>query len=243
MNTVQSPMFSRAVFSTGIILSSLTFSILVLTPIMDGEVFASDFSKGKDIVELNSITIDKAKKEVRIKAQLAIEEGILEYFLVGDQGKTYESVFKVIGNKPSELNFALLLIGCKPFEFERLMKLIQEKKASPKELKGHEQSLLEIEVYKDGKKFPFTRLVKDREGSGKPLIWIYTGGYFTPDNRYVGDMELSYIGFWPDPSTVINLFSTLGNPYQGNFGFEMNRDNKALKVDQDFELVIRRRQL
>jgi hypothetical protein len=56
-------------------------------------------------------------------------------------------------------------------------------------------------------------------------------------------MELSYIGFWPDPSTAINLFSTLGNPYQGNFGFEMNRDNKALKVDQDFELVIRRRQL
>lgn len=241
MDNAQSKLLLRAASLKGSIIFGLIIPILVFTLIMCGEVFGSDPSKEMDVVELNNIAVNKRSKEIRVKAKLAIEEGILEYFLVGDQGKTYESVFKVVGNKPSELNFALLLIGCKPLDFEKLIKLIQEKKIGPEEIKGYEESMLEIEVFKDGQRFPLTRLVNDREGSGKPLIWVYTGGYFTPDNRYVGDMELSYIGFWPDPSAVINLFSTLGNPYHGNFGFEMNKNNKELKVDQDFDVVIRRR--
>ena len=241
MNNAQLDLLPRAASFKGPVIFALLIPILVFTLIMRGEVFASDPAEAKDVFELHNITVNKRTKEIRVKAKLAIEEGILEYFLVGDQGKTYESVFKVVDSKPSELNFALLLIGCKPFDFEKLINLIQEKKTSPEELKGHEQSVLEIEVLKDGQMFPLPRVVNDREGSGKPLIWVYTGGFFTPDNRYVGDMELSYIGFWPDPSAVINLFSTLGNPYQGNFGFEMNKDNKELKVDQDFEIVIRRR--
>lgn len=241
MKNVQAELLPRAASFKGPVIFTLLIPILVFTLSMQGESFASDLAKGKDIVELKNITINKISKEIRIKTKLAITEGILEYLLVGHQGKTYESVFKVMDNKPSELNFALLLIGCEPLNFNQFMKLIGEKGAALEALRGHEESVLEIEVYRKGKKVQLGSLVKDREGSGKQLIWVFTGGYFTQDNKYGGDMELSYIGFWPDPSAVINLFSTLGNPYQGNFGFEMNKDNQKLKVDQDFEIVIRRR--
>ncbi|MCP3954596.1 MAG: hypothetical protein GY697_20610, partial [Desulfobacterales bacterium] len=66
------------------------------------------------VLSMHNIHIDKVKKEIRIPVRLAINEGILEYLLVGEHGKTYESVFKVAGNKPSELNFALLLLGAEP---------------------------------------------------------------------------------------------------------------------------------
>lgn len=243
MKNARAELLPRAASPKGLIILSLIFAILVSTPFMLGEAFASDLAKGKDMVELKSITVNKISKEIRIKTKLAITEGILEYLLVGHHGKTYESVFKVMDNKPSELNFALLLIGCEPLNFNQFMKLIGEKGAVLEALKGHEESVLEIEIYREGNKVQLGSLVKDREGSGKPLIWVFTGGYFTQDNKYVGDMELSYIGFWPDPSAVINLFSALGNPYQGNFGFEMNQNNKELKVDQDFEIVIRRHEL
>jgi len=243
MNSTQSKLLLSSASSRTTMILGLTLAIWILTPIFCGEALSSDPSEGKNVVELNRITVNKINKEIRIKVKLAIEEGILEYLLVDQQGKTYESVFKVVDNKPSELNFALLLIGCKPLNFDKFVKLISEKKTSPEHLKGDEQSLLEIQLYSNGERVPLNRLVKNREGSGKPLLWVYTGGYFAGGNRYAGDTELSHIGFWPDPSAVINLFSSLGNPYQGDFGFEMNKENKMLKVDQDFEIVIRRQQL
>ena len=241
MNTAQSQPVSRAALPRGVLILGLMLTFLVLRPILCGEALSSNPSTEKDMIELGHLTVNKINKEIRIKVKLAIEEGILEYLLVGHQGKTYESVFKLVDNKPSELNFALLLIGCKPLNFEKLMELISAKESSPDNLKGHEQSLLEIQIYQNGKKVPLSRLVKNREGSTKPLLWVYTGGYFAGENQYAGDAELSLIGIWPDPSAVINLFSTLGNPYQGDFGFEINKENKELKVDQDFEIVIRRK--
>ena len=107
-------------------------------------------------------------------------------------------------------------------------------------LKNHEASILEIEIYRGGRRVDLREVLKNREGSEKPMTWVYTGGVFTKDNRFAGDYELSYIGIWPDRSALINLFSTLKNPYRGDFGIEMNKENKALQIDQDYEIVIRR---
>jgi hypothetical protein len=62
---------------------------------------------------------------------------------------------------------------------------------------------------------------------------------FLKDNRYAGDINLSHIGIWPDPSAVINLFSKAQNPYRGDFGFEMNTLNN-LVVDDTYELLLKR---
>ena len=86
-------------------------------------------------------------------------------------------------------------------------------------------------------------MVVNREKSADPFIWVYTGGLMIKDHGYAADLELSYIGIWPDPVAVINLFSGLKNPYQGEFGYGMNKAlAEKLAVDHNFEIVIRKRQ-
>ena len=218
----------------------LLFVIVFFSPFLGGDLLYSDDSQSKNIISLNNITVTKIQKEIRIKAKLAITEGILEYLLVGHQGKTYESVFKVIDNKPSELNFALLLIGCKALKFDSLLELTNDPDGLEKLLKNHKESILEIDIIKDGKKVDMQSLMRNREGSGNGLVWVYTEGVFIEKHGYAADLEFSYIGIWPDMVAVINLFSTLKNPYGGDFGFEINKGNNELTVDQDFEILIRR---
>ena len=221
---------------------SFLFITVFFSPFLGGDVFYSDDSQGKNIIRLNNITINKIHKEIRIKAKLAITEGILEYLLVGHQGKTYESVFKVIDNKPSELNFALLLIGCKALKFDRLLELKNDPDGLEELMKSHKESILEIDIIREGRKVDMQSLMRNRESSGNRLVWVYTEGVFIENHGFAGDLEFSYIGIWPDIVAVINLFSTLKNPYGGDFGFEINKDNNELKVDQDFEILIRRYQ-
>lgn len=222
--------------------SAICIIALLFAAVLAGAAFGADAPKDQNRVALKNIIVDKIKKEVRIKSTLAITEGILEYLLVHEQGKAYESALGVSDNKPSELNFALLLIGCKPLSFETLMKLTQEQKDVSFLLQNHRESLVEIEIHRDGRKVGYEYLLTNREGTPIQPTWVFTGGFFTQDNRYVGDLELSHIGIWPDPSAPINLYSTMGNPYRGNFGLEMNRTNKALKVGQEYDIVIRRKE-
>lgn len=214
--------------------------ILLFSPVLNGEAICADKPKKQDTIEIDNIFVNKITKEIKLNVRLALTEGILEYLLVSDPGKTYESVFKIAENVPSKLNFAMLLLGFKPLNFDRLMKLTHEKDGLSKLLKGHKESLVELYINKNGKRVTWDRFMKRRQAFDSPFIWVYTGGWFTEDNRYVGDWELSHIAIWPDPTCVISLFSDMGNPYRGGFGLEMNRENKFLEVDQDFEIIIRR---
>ncbi len=215
--------------------------LLILIWTLGGTGFCASPAEDKTVVHMKSILIDKVKKEIRIKVKLAIREGILEYLLVSEPGKTYESVFKVIENVPSELNFALLLIGSEPLRFDKFMKLHQEKDGLTKLMKDHRESVVELSFHQNGKAVSWNTVMRNREGTKGPLVWVHTGGLFIKDNKYAGDFELSHIGIWPDVTAVINLFSNMGNPYQGGFGLEMNSGNRELMPEQDFEIVIRRK--
>jgi len=82
--------------------------------------------------------------------------------------------------------------------------------------------------------------LKNRETKDSDFVWVYTGDYFQKDKRFAGDIELSFIGIWSDRSAVINLCSNMRNPYQGNYGFELNIENKEFAIDDKFELIIKR---
>jgi len=224
-----------------LISASLLIIILFTLPCVFGADRKLQPAADANIINLNNISVDKIRKEIRIKSNIAITEGILEYLLVGNQGKTYESVFKVIGNKPSELNFALLLIGCKAMNYADFLKLKDESDGLSKLRKHHRQSLLQIDILKAGQSYDLQRIMVNREKSTAPFIWVYTGGLMIKDHGYAADLELSYIGLWPDRVAVVNLFSGLKNPYQGNFGFEINKAlTEKLAVDQNFEILIRK---
>ncbi|MCP4745344.1 MAG: hypothetical protein GY874_04255 [Desulfobacteraceae bacterium] len=197
-------------------------------------------SVNQDLIKLNNIVIDKVKKEIRIKSKLAIRHGILEFFLVTIHGNTYESVLKVDDNKPSDLNFAIQLLGIEPAEIKDLQNALNRNYSAKKFLAAHPNCALSIEMLHKGKSVDFYKVIKCQEEIPRTDLWIYTGSFFSKKNRYVADLANTYISIWPDQAAVINLYSSSRNPYEGeNYGFRMRGDH-IYKADDEFEIVIRR---
>jgi len=199
---------------------------------------SSHLNASSNVIKTANISINKQAKTVIIQSKLAIKKGILEYLLVGDYGKTYESIFKVSENKPSDLNFALLLIGCEPMDYRTFSDIKKKKNALEILIKNHKKSLLTISFLNNNKRFKFEELIKNRERQDHKTFWVYTGGFFLKDNRYAGDIELSFIGIWADQSAVINLCSQLNNPYQGKYGYELSIDKQNVNLKSDVEIII-----
>jgi len=189
-------------------------------------------------ITIGNIKINKETKEIRIQSKLAIRMGILEYFLVGDHGKTYESVFKVSDNKPSELNFALLLVGFVPLNYQLFLKISQKKNYMNELITHYRNSLISISIATNEQTYDTSFFIANRESKKKDFPWVFTGSYFIQNNRFAGDFESNFIAIWPDRSAVVNLCSDLKNPYRGNYGFELTK--KKFDLEQDFEIIIRR---
>lgn len=191
----------------------------------------------QDNKEIKDIFIDVEKKEIRIKCKLAIEQGILEYLLVEERGKTYESILKVVENKPSDLQFALLLLGFEPLSYKEYQDL-RDNPQAPEILKD-KNCLLEINVWHNGESVPFSTLLSSREEQPEAdFLWVFTGSFFSANNKYVADLSGSCISIWPDLEAVVNLLSSAGNPYRGELGFEMAA-NLKFKRNDDFILILK----
>ena len=215
---------------------SVSILIILFTVCLTSHLDAS-----QNIIRTSNISINKQTKTIHIQSRLAIKNGILEYFLVGEQGKTYESVFKVSENKPSDLNFALLLIGCEPLNYQTFCEINSQKNAFEILTQHHKKSLVKISVLYKNKRIKMKQLLKNRENQEHQFCWVYTGGYFLKDNHYAGDIELSFIGIWADRTSVLNLCSQLKNPYQGNYGYEIAVDPEKMAINSEVEIVIERR--
>lgn len=189
-------------------------------------------------VQMGNISVDAVKKEICIKTLLAIKHGILEFLLVGNHGKTYESALKIDKNNPSDLHAALLLLGVEPIESKRFQEAFDKKTSAESFLKAFPHSALTMEIRHKGRAIDLHKLIKSRE-KGKKInnLWVFTGSFFTK-NGYAADLGRSYISVWPDPCAVINLYSIHGNPYKGQFGFRMHGMH-PWKVGESFEIVLR----
>lgn len=192
-------------------------------------------------VSIGPLSVDAEKRQIRMRAQLAITEGILEYLLVEAKGKTYESVFSWEGAKGSELNFALLLLGSEPWDFQKFTAWRDGESVSANAeplpappLSAKWRASLE----KNGQPVPWSTLLKSREGDLPPTLdFVHTGSFFTEDNRFAADINLSHIALWRDGSAILNLLDKSGNPYRGNLGFEVNKESRLAKGDV-FTLVL-----
>jgi hypothetical protein len=191
----------------------------------------------ESVKTVNNIVIDTGKKEIRLRTKLAIMEGILDFFLVDEIGQTYESVFKITDNKPSDLHFALLLLGFKPVPFDEFYNLLKEKNGL--DVLKKKNSLLEILISQNNKEVSLSSIIRNRESDkDQKLAWVFTGGAFDERNQYIPDSMSIYISIQPELATVINLFSTAGNPYRGELGYEINKD-LPFTMEDEFTLIIR----
>jgi len=195
------------------------------------------FAADNPVKELKNITIDTVKKEIRIQCKLAIDKGILEWFLVDQKGQTYESVFKMTENKPSELHFGLLLLGFNPVAYNEYAALLNNSEAV--KILKEKNSLLQLEIRQKDKVIALDQLLKNREAAKKePLYWVFTGSFFTDKNVYAADQSQIFISIWPETTSVISLLSNAGNPYRGNNGFEI-ADKHGFTLEDEFTLIIK----
>jgi hypothetical protein len=141
---------------------------------------------------------------------------VLEFVAVETAGRAYESLL-TLDCKPSALQTALLLIGCK---------------AQGKEGSG---LVLELEWRTDAgvRRLPIEEALRERR-TGKPpgpLPWRFTGSRFVrlpgaENEVFLADAEEAFIGLYAHDGLLIRLGEDFGNPYreaEGGFGANTDR--------------------
>ena len=196
------------------------------------------------VLKFGTVTAYLDERLVEVDVEICLEEGILEYLAVAEDGKAYESVM-VILCEPSDLHMALLAIGCEPGDVPKEAKgdFIEESVGQTDE-KAESRLNLFLEWTEQGKPV----LIRaeellfsiDKEQALKQTHWTFTGSYFTEDAEgqqcYAADIYRSVIAVWYDPSAVINLPVAVGNPYRGPSGFSVN--TAVLPKGERIRLVI-----
>ena len=202
---------------------------------------------------LPGVRLDRTARLVSVDGAACLDRGILEYVAVAENGKEYESLFR-LRCRPAHLQQALLMAGFQVGEVTQDALGDYADKPGPEAQPPHsggspratrcgEQPksappmyvTIDVEVEQpDGswKRQPIESFMTDRR-TGRPparLCWIFTGSYFArsgPDDAgvFAADHTLSVIALWYDPSAVLNLTEGVGNPYRGAAaGLEVNPD-------------------
>ena len=163
---------------------------------------------------VGKITVDKRARTVRCPATVNMAEGVLEYLLVTDKGKTHESLLAT-SVSPYQLNIAMLLLGGRPTP--EITDLPPEQltastlKSSP-ELAGDN-----VDVFVSWRDGGDPRQVRaevwiDNLAAKAPMTagpWIYTGSAIY-QKRFLAQEEGSIVALVTDPAALIN------NPRPGN---------------------------
>ena len=196
-------------------------------------------------VKLPGVTINRASKEVRIDAEVCLDEGILEYVVCAPDTFEHEAIFTTKA-KPEFLHAALLLCGLRPTPQKRGMMNIWAD-AAMKRKDSRVKIAVEWMDDKVKKRVNLTSLLSDREdedeiyGAHPPdkdeeeesLVhdaWIFSGSYVHVNEEsgkrfYAANHSGILVGIWPDPSTVIQYGVETQDPYKGKtFGIEINEE-------------------
>jgi len=173
-------------------------------------------------------------KAARVEAAGRIAEGegdLLEFLAVESAGRAYESLL-TLECRPSGMQTALLLIGCKPHE------------------KLGTKLALELEWSVDGRaqRVPIEHLLLERRTrkAPAPLPWIFTGSQFVKlpgaeSEVFLADAEEAFIGLYGHPGLLIQLGGEFGNPYRSSdAGFSANAGKLPPKGTQ-IRLILRMR--
>jgi hypothetical protein len=178
-------------------------------------VLRADSASTNGLVNLPGITVRGGDhKSIVADGVVCSTNDVLEFVAVERGGRDYESLFALDG-RPSALKFALLLIGCEA----------SETNGTP--------LLLDVEWQQNGKtqRQPIEKFLIDRNTTNTPpaaLPWFFTGSSFatnpiTGKQVFQSDEEQAFIALWEQPSILINLRDSHGNPYRGSDqGFEVN---------------------
>ena len=176
----------------------------------------SAMNKTGDVTyEMGGVEFNSATREIRVPCSVNMTDGLIEYALVTEKGKTHESLLKT-KVKPFDVQVAMLLCHYEPHAGE-LVKILshpqppeQSLADKPMEKPGANFVKLSVEWKdKDGKvqKAPIDAWIHDHRANRTLDIphWVFNGAD-VGDGVFSAEMEGSFI------SVHFDLASILGNP-------------------------------
>ena len=166
-------------------------------------------SAARSPVRLGKVRVDPEHRRVAFPAVFNMTEGMLEYVLVGNQGKTHESLLRT-EVEPTQLHTAMLLLGVKTGERHPgdapPSAINADYLRSAPALKGDPITiLLKWEV--DGKATTCRaeELIYNLEvkAAAAPGDWTYNGSMFD-ENQFLAQQEKSFVALVTDPAALAN---------------------------------------
>lgn len=157
---------------------------------------------GENTYEMGGVQFNSATREIRVPSQINMTDGVIEYALVTDTGKTHESLLST-KVRPFDVNVAMLLCHYEPNAAE-LVKILKQPTPEMKALgdkkmehPGANRVLLSVEwTDKDGKRntTPLGQWIhNEREHKTLDIpYWIYNGSDMG-DGVFMADGDGSFI--------------------------------------------------
>jgi hypothetical protein len=136
---------------------------------------------------------------VEFDAVVNMNEGLLEYLIVGNGGKTHESLLRTEA-EPYNIQIALLMIG-----LEGTMNPLSEQ-GDPRIPEGNPVTIW-LRWEHDGKieNFQIERWVVNKNSGGvlSPMNWIFTGSIIS-NGAFMAQVEKSIVAIFHDPVALID---------------------------------------
>ncbi len=194
------------------------------------------------IVTLPGVTVDRTTHEVRLEATTTQGNKILEFLLLSDEDRSYESVF-VTSASPDHIQLGLLMVGLIPGEMpqppeEGLVKDNRDRLATEQKAEfptGKTAPMVDILVeWHEGEQVKQVRaeeFIYDRSAKRRQPAtpWAFTGSFLiTQDNRQVLAAGCTHvvISLFHDATALVNLPFYSRSPYQNEeWGFDLRDEN------------------
>ena len=149
------------------------------------------------VIEIGGCRVDKKNGRVEFPARVNMQEGLLEYLLVGDAGKLHESLLSS-EISPYALQISLLLLG-----IEGSYNPLTEQG----EARTPEGGRVNIKVcWQDGKRVKTVALekwLKKNKSKLNNIPWVFTGSMVI-DGVFMAEVERSIIAIFHDPVAMID---------------------------------------
>jgi hypothetical protein len=169
---------------------------------------------GEQEYELGEIKFNSTTREIRVPCKVNMTEGLLEYVVVHEHGKTHESLLST-SISPLELNVAMLLTNYEPHIKEAAQYLKEPRPMTthlmslPMERPGANQIEVAVE-WKDAaggtQTAPVTRWIKEKNStvSREKTHWTYTGSMVS-QTGFAAQFDGSIMAIYFDLIALINF--------------------------------------
>lgn len=166
--------------------------------------------------KLGVIEFDQKSREIAIPCKVNMREGLLEYALVHEAGKTHESLLST-KISPFDLNVVLLLVNYKPSErfFDFSNKELGPEPVKDPKIEPSARCDAWVRWKTEDGKESTARLESwvlnlDEKGPAKDGPFVYTGSMISPEGKFMAQDNGSILALYLDASALIN------NPRPGN---------------------------